>query len=183
MSAQDHHTLEEQQEQSQSERKRIRYTPELKLKLIQLCIQNGDRYIETTPEDDFRSYIRTLFLSFTECIIGNGSTIRRKVADIVISAVTSLLQLHPTQQHNTISTQQHNTISTQQHNTISTQQHNTISTQQHNDLNSIAQYDLNSAAQYDPTQQHDTIQLIEQYDLNMCYCVTPDPLKHWEAAY
>ncbi|KAF8434464.1 hypothetical protein BGX38DRAFT_1219473 [Terfezia claveryi] len=94
MSEQHHHALEEQQQQqnrseheqqqqSKSERKRIRYTSQLKLKLIQLCIQNGDRYIETTPEEDFWSYIRTLFPSVTECNTGNGSTIRRKVADIV----------------------------------------------------------------------------------------------------
>ncbi|KAF8458119.1 hypothetical protein BGX38DRAFT_1265407 [Terfezia claveryi] len=83
MPEQHHQTSEESQEQSQSDRKRIRYTPELKLKLIQLCIENGDHYIETTPEDDFWSYIRTLFISFTECIVGNGSTIRRKVVDIV----------------------------------------------------------------------------------------------------
>ncbi|KAF8454151.1 hypothetical protein BGX38DRAFT_1268041 [Terfezia claveryi] len=83
MPEQHHQTSKESQEQSQSDQKRIRYTPELKLKLIQLCIENGDHYIETTPEDDFWSYIRTLFISFTECIVGNGSTIRRKVADIV----------------------------------------------------------------------------------------------------
>lgn len=52
MSEQHNYTSEEPQEQSQPDRKRIRYTPELKLKLIQLCIENGDRYIETTPEDD-----------------------------------------------------------------------------------------------------------------------------------
>lgn len=80
MSEQHDPTLEEQQPQSPSKRKRIRYTSELKLKLIRLCIQNGDRYIKPVPQDDFWSYIRTQFL---ECNSGNGSTIRRKVADIV----------------------------------------------------------------------------------------------------
>ncbi|KAF8435568.1 hypothetical protein BGX38DRAFT_1145623 [Terfezia claveryi] len=95
MPEQHHQTSEESQEQSQSDRKRIRYTPELKLKLIQLCIENGDHYIETTPEDDFWSYIRTLFISFTECIVGNGSTIRRKVADksgVAVAPPTDLEQ-------------------------------------------------------------------------------------------
>ncbi|KAF8415346.1 hypothetical protein EV426DRAFT_630077 [Tirmania nivea] len=83
MSEQHHYKLEESQEQSQPKRKRITYTSELKLKLMQLCIENGDRYIETVPEDNFWSYIRTLFFSITELNTGNGSTIRRKVADIV----------------------------------------------------------------------------------------------------
>ncbi|RPB18596.1 hypothetical protein L211DRAFT_853979 [Terfezia boudieri ATCC MYA-4762] len=84
MSEQPHHILEEQEEERKPKRKRICYTSELKLKLIQLCIQNGNRYIETVPEDDFWSYIRTLFLSMLECNTNtrNGISIHRKVADI-----------------------------------------------------------------------------------------------------
>lgn len=78
-----HQTSEEPQEQSQTDRKRIQYTPELKLKLMQLCIQNGDRYIETIPNVVNSNSIRTLFRSVTKFNTGNGSTIRRKVADIV----------------------------------------------------------------------------------------------------
>ena len=65
-------------------RTRIQYTAELKLKLIQLCIDNGDRYLTTASEDEFWRYIRIQFMK----ILGlqtppDGGPICRKVGTIV----------------------------------------------------------------------------------------------------
>ena len=83
MHEQDLFKPEEDQHDDQPDRRRIHYTPEFKLKLMQLCVQNGDQYMETVPEEDVWSYIQTLFMSITECNTGNGNTICCKVADMV----------------------------------------------------------------------------------------------------
>ena len=53
-------------------RRRIRYTPKLKLKLIQLCIENGGQFLEARSEDDFWRFIRTLFAEMSGLEPGDG---------------------------------------------------------------------------------------------------------------
>ena len=84
----------------QLQRRRIHYTPELKLKLMKLCVENGARYIETVPMDDFWRYIRALFISANGLRDGgdrdgsdrDGGSIRRKVASIVADRKAELVQ-------------------------------------------------------------------------------------------
>jgi len=52
-------------EQPEHKTKRLHYTPELKLKLIHLCINNHERYLEEASEVLFWQYITALFDEIT----------------------------------------------------------------------------------------------------------------------
>ncbi|KAF8455794.1 hypothetical protein BDZ91DRAFT_746189 [Kalaharituber pfeilii] len=74
--------------------RRIRYTPEVKLQLMRLCIDNGARYLETTSEKEFWEFIRVRFAS----IMGprstdsaySGDSIRKKVTSIIMERKAEL---------------------------------------------------------------------------------------------
>jgi len=62
-------------------RRRVRYIPELKLKLKQLCIDNQDRYLEMSSIDEFFRFIRIQFAILARLGQGvrDGIQLRQKV--------------------------------------------------------------------------------------------------------
>ena len=69
------------QSQTQTNKpKRVHYTPELKLQLIRLCINNGERYLEPGSEIPFWQYISALFKDITG---QQGADVRKKVQSMV----------------------------------------------------------------------------------------------------
>ena len=66
-------------------RRRVRYTPEIKLKLVQLCIDNQDQYLEMNSIDEFFRFIRVQFaaLAGLEQVTGDGSQLRQKVKTMI----------------------------------------------------------------------------------------------------
>ena len=71
--------------QERKYQRRVRYTPELKLKLMQLCVEYQDRYLEMNSIDDFFRFIRTQFAPHAgiEPIIGDGVQLRQKVKSMI----------------------------------------------------------------------------------------------------
>ena len=66
-------------------RRRVRYTPKMKLKLIQLCINNQDQYLEMNSIDEFFRFIRVHFaaLACLQQVTVDGSQLRQKVKTMI----------------------------------------------------------------------------------------------------
>ncbi|KAF8454418.1 hypothetical protein BGX38DRAFT_1268017 [Terfezia claveryi] len=77
------------QEQSQGEpsKKRLHYTPQLKLQLICLCVENRERYIEESLETTFWQYISILFKEISS---HHGADVRKKVISMVSECKATL---------------------------------------------------------------------------------------------
>ena len=68
-------------------KKRVFYTPELKLKLVCICVDNSDRYLDQNAVGSFWNYVSALFRDVT----GVPSTdIRKKIATMVSERQTAI---------------------------------------------------------------------------------------------
>ena len=67
--------------------KRLHYTPELKLELIRLCINNAERYINEPAEVTFWQYMSALFKDVTNY---QGADVCKKVASMVAECKATL---------------------------------------------------------------------------------------------
>jgi len=61
----------------------IIYTPELKLKLIRLCVCESDRYLAATSESEFWQYLTPLFKQSIG-YHGGGGDVRRKAISMIM---------------------------------------------------------------------------------------------------
>jgi len=73
--------------QEVSKPKCLHYTPELKLELIRLCINDTERYINEPAEVTFWQYMSALFKDVTN---HQGADIRKKVASMVAECKATL---------------------------------------------------------------------------------------------
>lgn len=63
--------------------KRIHYTPQLKLQLIRLCIEHGERFLTVESEDEFWREIQALFGPMAGSTTIDRGEIHRKVLSLV----------------------------------------------------------------------------------------------------
>ncbi|KAF8421900.1 hypothetical protein BGX38DRAFT_1279934 [Terfezia claveryi] len=83
----EHPTPEQLQAETSKTTKRLHYIPQLKLQLICLCTNNGERYIEESLETTFWQYITILFKGITS---HQGADVRKKVMSMVSERKASL---------------------------------------------------------------------------------------------
>ena len=70
--------------QPELQKRRVRYMQDLKLKLVQLCIDNQDRYLEMSSLDEYFRFIRMQFAPHAGLEpLGDGTQLRQKIKGMV----------------------------------------------------------------------------------------------------